>query len=109
MLEPGVYKIKEVGGKEKHHYLTISKTPDKTFYQIDGGMMHHLREDSLDDHYTIIGKIRRPLDIKLVRLKLEWRDAQDHEFETSMTDIQLLRNLFKAYPELAKRFGSKKV
>lgn len=109
MLESGVYMIKELGGKEKHHYLTISKTPHNTYYQIDGGSMQCLREDSLEGIYKVLGNIRRPLDIKLVRLKLEWKDSSGHEFETSMTDIQLLRNLFKSYPELAKAFGSKKI
>lgn len=109
MLDSGVYMIKEIGGKEKYHYLTVSKTPNGSFYQIDGGSMSYLREDSLEGNYIIIGNLRRPLDIKLVRLKLEWKDDQDHEFETSMTDIQLLRNLFNSYPELAVRFGSKKV
>ncbi|MEQ8925701.1 MAG: hypothetical protein RLO81_07780 [Fulvivirga sp.] len=68
--------------------------------------MQYLREDSFEGLYEVLGHLRRPLDIKLVRLNLEWRDSEGHEFETSMTDIQLLRNLFQSYPELAKAFGS---
>ncbi|MEP2771663.1 MAG: hypothetical protein ABJH05_05920 [Fulvivirga sp.] len=107
MLESGVYLIKELGGKEKHNYLTISNTPNGAFYQINGGAMQYLREDTFEGLYEVLGHLRRPLDIELVRLNLAWRDSEGHEFETSMTDIQLLRNLFKSYPELARAFGSK--
>ncbi|MTI38272.1 hypothetical protein [Fulvivirga lutimaris] len=109
MLDSGVYLVKELGGKEKHSYLIITNTPNGAFYQINGGVMQYLREDTFEGSYEVLGRLRRPLDIKLVRLNLEWRDSEGHEFETSMTDIQLLRNLFQSYPELAKTFGSKKI
>ena len=110
-LEPGVYKIKDNAVIPKCHYLLIYYIEKRKFYQLNASLAQPCDDNGKlpFDGYRLLKKLQRPIAIKKVKLNLEWQDAEGDEFEMHMRDIQLLRNLFQQYPEVAKAFGSRKM
>ncbi|MTI20025.1 hypothetical protein E1176_03225 [Fulvivirga sp. RKSG066] len=107
-FEPGIYKIEDRGVFKKCYYLHVTVSEGKKFYQINASLAQPTSAAHILDHYKLKKSLRRPLQIKKVKITLEWTDIDDDNFEMATSDIQMLRRLFEEYPELARAFGSRK-
>jgi hypothetical protein len=111
-LEPGLYVLSEsrshISG-DKCFYLKVFYIGKQLYYQSNGGgasMADSFGEIPLEG-FKLIKKITRP-KVSKGRVTLQWEDNEGNIFDYSVKDVQLLRNLFQEYPEIAIAIGSKK-
>ena len=111
-LEPGLYILSERSTfrGERCLYLKVYKLDRQIRYEINGGLPGYADKYGLLplEGFKVVARLaKRPTALK-GKTTVTWEDEKGRVFEQSCTDIQVLRNLFKEYPEVAKAIGSKK-
>lgn len=111
-LEPGIYKIISKASFEfkTAYYLRVFYIDKKKYYSLNGGYAHQADDDGQIhlEGYTLSKKLTTRPKISKVKIKIEWKDADGDHFETNARNLEVLRSLFKEFPELARAAGSKK-
>ena len=109
-LEPGLYKIRSRSLIESHFYLDVVRINGKIYYAANGGVASEADEFNTIplEGYEVVKRITKPLLIPKASITLKWTDEEFDDFEYTVTDVQLLRNLFEKYPQIAKAVKSKK-
>lgn len=107
-LEPGLYKIADNAPINRCHYLRVYYDEKRKHFQLN-----HYHPEKADDFgvlplegFRFVKKLNRPLDVKKVRITIEWQDGDEDVFQVSMTNVQMIRILFDQFPEIAQAAGA---
>ena len=108
-LETGRYKVRDVGLRKQHAYLDVYQYEGRIYYSINGGVPSEA--PNLEcvplEGYEIIKKLTKDPQATRVRTTLTWQDEEGDNFHYEVTDIQILKNLFDRFPQIAKASGAK--
>ena len=79
----------------------------KKYYQVDNELPQQVDKYGVMylDEFHMIKRLNRPIQIKKARITITWYDQDEDKFETTMTNVQVLRRLFNEFPEIAKACG----
>ena len=109
-LALGRYKVRDVGLHKRHAYLDVFQYDGRIYYSINGGVPSEA--PNLEcvplEGYKIIKKLTKDPQAMRVRTTLTWQDEEGDEFYYEVTDIQVLKNLFNRFPQIAEAAGARK-
>ncbi|GAA0892629.1 hypothetical protein GCM10009122_23080 [Fulvivirga kasyanovii] len=107
-LEPGLYKIADNSPISKCYYLHVYYEGKRKHFQLN-----HYHPEKADDFgvlplegFRFVKRLKHPLDVRKVRITIEWQDGDDDTFQVSMTNVQMIRILFEKFPEIARAAGA---
>ncbi len=90
------------------HFLKVFIRDGRKYYQIDNELPQQVDSYGVMylDGFQMIGRLHRPLNISKVRITITWYDSAGDRYETTMSNVQVLRRLFQEYPEIASVAGA---
>lgn len=107
-LETGFYKIKS---KRRlvatYHYLRVFVKQGKRYYQIDHGLPDEMdkNESYSLNGYEVVKRILRPIEVKNVKLSVEFEDEDGDTFILSGRNLNSVDRIFINFPRVGKALG----
>ncbi len=103
-LQAGLYKVKLDTLIETYAFLKVFRKDDRLMYQINSGSETDIDFLQERDPCTVVKRIRE-LAVGRATMQICFTDADGDYFTFGASDVQMVRRLFKEYPNLARALG----
>ena len=105
-LQAGIYKVQLKTLIEEFAILQVYGRNGKVYYRINNGTENDI--DWLKDRNPcIVVKELRQLNVQSARIEIKIRDEEGDYYSFPASDVDVVRQLFQTFPEVARALGSK--
>ena len=105
-LQTGIYKVKLKTLIEEFAILQVYHRDRKTYYRINNGIENDI--DCLTERNPcIVVKQLNQLNVQTARMEIKFRDEEGDYYSFPASNVDVIRQLFQTFPEVARALGSK--
>lgn len=109
-LECGLYKVSDRKKPFPTMYLLrVFMKDGKKYYQLNNELPQAVDKYGIMylEGFQLVKRIHRPVQVTRGRITVTWYDEQEDRYETTMSNIQVLKRLFLEFPEIAAALGAR--
>lgn len=106
-IDPGYYKIEKKGSFDSsYHYMRVFIKNKVKYFQIGNSIPQEADkvEEDIIHYYKLVKRIRQPIQVRKLEIKLSWSDEDGDLFEMNAKSRPVLDNIFELFPRVKKAF-----